>query len=527
MNINARIVDECDIHAVVSEYTSLKRMGSEFRGPCPLHGGHGPNFSVNPDKGVYHCHTCKAGGNVITFVKEILSCDYRTAIKHLGDKFGINVEYDEPDDNKRLRELVEFLSSWWSHQLNGSPALDYLKNKGLPEEFAMSHGIGYFADTTQLLVKACRDHGFSQSLLYDAGIVKDYEGRLYSPLHGRLVVTIYDPAGRPVSFSGRSLTDKGPKWLNSPESPVYRRWNTLYGLNWAKENKDRAILVEGFFDVLSMRASGTLNCVASMGTSFTEGQASRMASYWDRASIFYDGDKSGLSASFKAADLMLANGITPKVCIPSEGIDPGCAITHPEHVSSALGSATDVVELKVSMLREKGYFESIEKKKEAILKLKPTVHACSDPVQKDLYASFVGDQVGVSRESILISSSPSRAFRKPSSDNKIKSLEEVALDFAASSEVYLERLIMMGVQERDFREPASKSRFNSLLGLLGGDFVPEELLHHEKEFDQAVPMLLKRVKARRISELQEKIAFSTDEEEKLELLSQMLQEKWA
>ena len=528
MSVAAKIIEAADIRSVVGEYTTLTRRGSEWRGPCPIHGGHGPNLSVNTAKGVYHCHTCKAGGSVIDFVRRVENKDYRSAVEGLSQRFGIDVRLSEwSNDQHKIKDAVEFASSWWrSDLMESASTISYLESKGIDPEFALEHGVGYCNSDTESFLRHTADHGIGTGALIKAGILYVTGSRNYIPMSNRMVVTVFDESGRAIGFSGRNIGGSGPKWLNSPESPIFSRKNTLYGLNWAKaEPDDEVVLVEGFFDVLSMVAAGKRAVVASMGTSLAQGQASKLSYYWDSCTVFYDGDKSGAKASFMAADRLLSAGIRVKVAVASGGLDPGEAVKRPEDVFGVLNGATDVMGLKVKMLEDTRHFSTPEKKRVAFDKLSPTISATLDPITKEIYASLVAEKLGISQEAVLAASRSGKPMYYIPSGGDIVSLEESVISVASSSDSHLESLIIAGVLAEDFREERWSKLYRALMDSYGERESVESVgTALDGAWNEGYLVLRRRAIAREMDDVRTRMAFATPEE-KMNLLSELIRLK--
>jgi DNA primase len=452
-------------------------------------------------------------------IKSIRNTSYREAVEWLAARYNIALE-DKHEDNKSIREAVEFAASWWKTDIEHG-AIPYLEEKGIDVGFARDHGVGFCLPDSGYFLQGIRDNGLREYDFIRAGIVAKGQHGHYVPLSGRIIVTIYDAFGRPVGFSGRSLNKRGPKWKNSPNSPIFRRSNHLYGLNWARESRlDEFILTEGFFDVLSMRSAGHANVVASMGTSLTHEQASIASHYWSDAVVFYDGDVAGRRASYTASEVLLAAGVKPSICSPEQGIDPGCAITHPDSVQKSIDSAKDVIELKIQLLEGAGYFKDVSGRKSAMEKLATTVSATRSPVLKELYASAISEKVGISREAVLLAASGKVKIRGMPESAEVKSNDEMLVSAMACDGALLERVVSMGVVPDDVRIEKWRKLFQELLDTFGceGHITTHDVSLTPEELEDVIGDFANRIRYREIEKLKQQMAVA-EPHERIALLS--------
>ncbi|HSU15139.1 DNA primase [Longimicrobium sp.] len=415
-----QIRDAADIVEILSEHTRLKRSGRTFRGPCPLHGGEGPNFSVDPAKGFYKCFVCGEGGTVYTFLMKHLGMSYPDAIRWTAARVGIEVpdereERPEEDPHRHYYEVNEFARDWFRRQLweeeGGKGAREYLERRGVGREPAERFGLGWAPEEWRAFGDAARHHGIPDWLLLELGLVKESTkgGREpYDVFRGRVIFPIVDLAGRVVAFGGRILgqaEEHVPKYLNSPETPVYSKGRTLYGLNWSKNairREETALVVEGYMDYVSLASHGVGNAVAPLGTAMTEEQAALIGRYCGRAILLYDSDKAGLKATFRSGDELLRAGVEVLVATLPEGEDPDSLVRGKgaAALKRYLDDAVDVLERKIQILERKDYFGSIRGTRQAIDSLLPTVRAAADEVMRGVYIQRISEKTGVPRETL-------------------------------------------------------------------------------------------------------------------------------
>ena len=409
-----QVRDAADIVQIVGEYVNLKRQGTDFRGPCPFHQGTHRNFSVSPKKRMYYCFVCHEGGDVFHFLQKRLGVEWPAAVKMVGEKSGVEVrEVDTrrqgPDPREPLWEINATAASYfqkilWDDPL-GESAREYLSQRDVSREVADQFGIGFAPREIGLFRNYMNTLGFDEKRLIDAGLlVPGEDGSEPRPrFRGRLMFPILDSMGRNIGFGGRLLGPGEPKYLNSPESSVFSKGKTLYGLHLAKNDvrrEDRVLVVEGYFDVVRLMAAGVTTVVAAMGTALTDAQAGMLRKLTKNVFLLYDSDKPGLKATFRSGDELLRQGVSVRVVTLPEGEDPDTFVK--AHGAAALVArlrdAIDVFDRKIQLLERAGMFAELHKKRRALDRLLPTVRATSDEIMRDLYLSRAAEVSGVARE---------------------------------------------------------------------------------------------------------------------------------
>ncbi|MDX1395911.1 MAG: DNA primase [Gemmatimonadota bacterium] len=415
-HIVEEIRERADIVDIIGDHVSLKRSGKSYRGPCPLHGGEGPNFAVDPERGLFKCFVCNEGGDVFSFLMKHLGLDFPTAVRQIGARVGIEVpdrEERRADPWAHLRSACAYAAEWFEEQLRGeggAEAREYLEARGLSMEVAREYRIGFAPDEWRALRAAANAHGIDDEVLLELGLLATSERaeEPYDRFRGRLMFTILDLRDRPIGFGGRILDPRSdaPKYINSPESPVFHKREELYGLNWGRHAMRRegfAALVEGFTDVLALHRAGVRVAVAGLGTAFTRQQAERLASYAKRAFLLYDSDSAGLKATFRTGDILLAAGIHPMVVTLPDGEDPDSLIRTrgPEAIRELLDDAVDILERKLQILRRHGYLDRVEGRRRAVDGLLTTLRAVRDPALRDIYLDRAVEGLGVRRDTLV------------------------------------------------------------------------------------------------------------------------------
>jgi DNA primase len=409
-----QVRDATDIVGIIGESVELKRTGSDFRGPCPFHGGTNRNFSVVPRKGVFYCFVCHEKGDVFSYFMKRFGMDYPTAVREVARRAGIVIperaERTGPDPNEPLYSAVAAAHDWFSRQLqehaDARAAVRYLEGRDLSRETAGELGLG-FAPQGREFLDAMGALGITDEVLIRAGLaVRRDDNRTGPRFRGRLIFPIHDQRGRVVAFGGRIIGEGEPKYLNSPESEIFHKGRTLYNLHLAKHairKEEAVILVEGYFDVLRLALAGIEHVVAPLGTALTTEQGALLRRFAPTAILLYDSDQAGLKATFRAGDTLLKQGMRVRVATMPPGEDPdtlvragGAAALEPY-----LRDAIDVLERKIQLLDRRGWFSGMEHLRDALDRLLPTIRAAADPITRELYLSLVAERTGVGREVLV------------------------------------------------------------------------------------------------------------------------------
>ena len=408
-----------DIVDVIGEFVQLKKAGREYKANCPFHEERTPSFYVVPAKGFYKCFGCGKSGDVFSFVMERQGLDFVEAVKHVAGRAGVQVREvkrnrEEEDPNRPLHEINGFARDWFRHQLEdagvGAAARAYLEGRGIGADVAERYGLGFAPDEWRALRDAAAKHGLDEELLLEVGLLGTSERSRepYDRFRGRIMFTIESRSGQVIAFGGRILegdAKDAPKYLNSPETPVYHKGSNLYGLSWARHSirrEESALVVEGYMDVVSLAANGFENVVAPLGTALTPEQAELLSRYTKRVLLLFDSDAAGLKATFTAGDTLLEAGLHPAVVTLPPGEDPDTLVRSEgrQGLEQYLDQAVDVLDRKLQILDEKNYFSSIERTRRAVDRLLPTIRAASDPALQDIYVAKVADRTGVRRETL-------------------------------------------------------------------------------------------------------------------------------
>lgn len=315
-----------DIVDVISGYVKIQKKGSSYFGLCPFHNEKSPSFSVSGSKQMYYCFGCGAGGNVFTFIMEYENYTFPEAIKYLADKVGVDLPEEEYSEEMRRKESRRSMllavnkeaAKYFFYQLRserGSAGYRYLKGRELSDETIKKFGLGFANMTSDDLVKYLKSKGYEDKLVMEAGLAGfDEKFGMHDKFWNRVMFPIQDINHRVIGFGGRVMGDAKPKYLNSPETMIFDKSRNLYGLNLARTSrKNNIILCEGYMDVITMHQAGFTQAVASLGTAFTEGQASLLKRYTEEVVLSYDSDGAGVNAALRAINILREAGITGKV----------------------------------------------------------------------------------------------------------------------------------------------------------------------------------------------------------------------
>ena len=411
-----QIRESADIVQIIGEHVPLKRVGSDYRGPCPFHQGTHRNFSVSTKKKIYYCFVCHAGGDVFSFLQKRLGMEWPAAVRLIGEKVGIDVpdnsqRREGPDPREATWEVLATAAEYFHRMLwedeSGRGARAYLEQRRITREVAERFGLGWAPREIGLVRTYMNTLGFEDDRLTEAGLLTTGEDQTEPRprFRARLIFPILDVGGHTVGFGGRLIGPGEPKYLNSPESSVFSKGKLLYGLNWAKQSirkDERALLVEGYFDVVRLVAAEVESVVAPLGTSLTESQAVLLRRYTRNVYLLYDSDQAGLKATFRAADVLLAQGLAVQVVTLPEGEDPDTFVSQHgrEKLDALIATSLDVLERKIQILDRAGWFANLSARRNAIDRLLDTIRVTSDPLTRDLYISLASEASGASRETL-------------------------------------------------------------------------------------------------------------------------------
>ena len=412
-----RVREAADIVQIIGEHVKLKRAGSNFRGPCPFHGGKNPNFSVSPKRGQYHCFKCGESGDVFSFLQKHLGMSFPDSLRSVAAAVGIEVpqqrtEHHGPDPRDPFWEMNAAAADYFQRELweseRGSVARTYLERRAIVRAEADRFQLGFAPDDIGTFRNHMATLGFDVDRLIEGGLLvrRDENAEPRPRFRNRVMFPILDASGRHVAFGGRALGDAEPKYLNSPETPVFSKSKTLYALGWCKNDirkADRVFVVEGYMDAIRLMTAGLDTVVAPLGTALTEAQAAMVVRYTKNVYLLYDSDQAGLKATFRAGDELLRHGCAVRVVTLPDGEDPDTFVraNGAAALEQQASQSVDVFERKIQLLERGGWFAELQKKRRALDRLLPTIRATRDPLLRELYIGRAAEKTGIAKEALI------------------------------------------------------------------------------------------------------------------------------
>lgn len=404
-----------DIVDIISGYVNLKKKGGNYFGLCPFHNEKSASFSVSPGKQMYYCFGCGAGGNVFTFIMNYENYTFAEAIKLLADRAGIALP--EIEDSKEAREkenrrktllqINKEAATYFYYQLRapqGRVGLDYLKGRQLSDETMNRFGLGYSNKTSNDLCQYLRHKGYPDELIRESGVaVFNEKYGMSDKFWNRVMFPIQDVNHRVIGFGGRVMGEGEPKYLNSPETPVFDKSRNLYGLNFARTaRQDNIILCEGYMDVIAMHQAGFTQAVASLGTAFTSGQANLLRRYTENVILSYDSDGAGVKAALRAIGVLKEAGLTGKVLNLEPYKDPDEFMKNlgREEFAKRLSQAENTFFFELRMMQKQYDLSDPEAKTKFYNEIAKKLCGFSEEVERENYTEAVAEKYNISMESL-------------------------------------------------------------------------------------------------------------------------------
>lgn len=404
-----------DAESTIGSYVELKRSGRMLKGLCPFHGERTPSFYVYPESQSFYCFGCGAGGGIIQFIQRIENLSFVEAVKFLAQRAGLNMPDETDDTAGRLRmrvlEANRLAARYFFDNLsgeNGAAALDYLRKRGLSPGTIRRFGLGFAPEGWSGLMDSLKRRGFSEGELMAAGLISEgRNGRRYDVFRERIMFPIIDLRGSVIAFGGRLMGEgKGPKYLNTNDTPAFKKSRNLYALNLAKAHKGtQLVLAEGYMDVIALHQAGFDNAVATLGTALTPEQARLIGQYAAEVIIAYDSDAAGRRATRRASDIFDQIGMRVRVLDLGQSKDPDEYIKKhgPERFARLLSGSSSATEYEIARLKEQHDISTGEGKIAYIQAFCQLISALRNPVERDVYVSMASAESGVAREAILSS----------------------------------------------------------------------------------------------------------------------------
>ncbi|MBF0542525.1 MAG: DNA primase [Nitrospirae bacterium] len=464
-----QIKTRIDIVDFISDYLELKKAGRNFKGLCPFHAEKSPSFTVSPERQMFHCFGCGAGGDIVGFMMKEQNINFPQAVTQLAERAGVVIENNFVPSNKSIEkrkgifDALEKAREYFIKSLNQTDSAKvYLKNRGLTEEIIKEFSIG-FAPRTNDLYKLLKNKGFSDTLLASSGVIASGDHGLFDMFRGRIIFPIVDIEGRVIAFGGRVTDDGMPKYLNSPDTDIFHKGHVLYGLYFAKENirkRKYAIVVEGYMDAVVCHMLGINNVVAPLGTALTESHVKLISRYARNILVVFDGDSAGINAAKRSLDIIYREGLSAKVLLLPDKNDPDSFLRSQgvEQFRKLMKGARSFIDFRIDV---------DGKNISAMRDIYATISNMKDAVSKGTLITELAEKAGIS-ETILrdgikqVSHQAGKGLKAAGYGLNIKSAEEILLSiFFNYTDVFYRHLDQINLD--NFESALIKKIFIELL----------------------------------------------------------------
>jgi DNA primase len=413
------IKERVDILDIISGYLSLKKAGGNYKALCPFHSEKTPSFIVNPEKGIYHCFGCGKGGNVFSFFMEMEGLSFPEAIRSLARKYGIFLPQNSALESKDIKEknylyeINKLAKEFYTYSLlnskKGGIAREYLKSRGLSSETILKFQIGFAPYGWDNLFNFLKSKKIGLDFAEKTGlIILNKEGKYYDRFRKRIIFPIFDLQDRVIAFGGRIIDkdEKNAKYINSPETIIYSKGKSLYGLNFAKNHiirEDQVIMVEGNFDLLSLVEYGIDNIVAPLGTALQKEQIELLKRYTQNFIVIFDGDKAGKKAALNSLEIFLSEGLDPKIMVLPNGYDPDSLVKEigKEGFVEKIRSSEPLIEFFLKSLIENENITQVSGKVKVIEKAIPFLKRIRNQLTRNLYIQDLAQKLNIKEEFII------------------------------------------------------------------------------------------------------------------------------
>lgn len=449
-----QIIDEiksrCNIVDVIGSVVSLKKRGSNYQGLCPFHNEKTPSFVVSETKQLFTCFGCHESGDVIKFVMKYYNLTFVEALEKLASRCGINVEdvFRKGEKKDIYYEVNREAARYFFRMLraNDNPGLRYILSRGLTKETLHDFGIGYADDSWDGLYNYLKGKGYDEKVMDKLGLVsKSAKGKYYDRFRNRVIFPIQNTAGKVIGFGGRALGDDMPKYLNSPETPVFSKKNNLYALHLTKNhiNKmDQAILVEGYMDVISLYQGGVKNVSASLGTALTENQGKLLKRYTKNIVLSYDADSAGINAAVRGSSILHDEGCKVKILHISDGKDPDdfIKVKGKEAYYDLVKNAKPFADFRIEQIAKNYNLETTEGRVDFLKQSAKFLKELS-PVEADIYIEKISKNYRISAGALRTEMGLENE-RKPFFENKKEKNDEINTDITQIEETFIKVLLL-------------------------------------------------------------------------------------
>ena len=454
-----KLLDNLRIEEVVGEFIELKKVGSSYKGLCPFHADTNPSFSVTPEKKICKCFVCGSGGNSINFYSKIKNISYTEAIRELAKKYRINIkEYNSTNPNENYEKFYNimeethnfFMDKMFSQDSRG--ALEYLSNRGLDTDLIKEHQLGYASPKWSELYEFLNSKGYSDEDLLALGLVKkSEEGRIYDAFRNRVIFPIFSPSGRIIAFGGRSLEkdDSIPKYINSPDTPIFKKGKNIYGIERAVniKNKNYSILMEGYMDVLSANIFGFDTSIAPLGTALTEEQAQLIKRYSSNILLSFDMDKAGISATERASFILKSQGFNIRVLQFEESKDPDEFLKKngKEAFLKVVENSLEIFDFLYNLYSSEYDLNNIIAKQNFIERFKEFFINIENDLEKEMYLKKLSEKIDISIDVLrktLVEQNKKYLIRKDYIDEAQEKIEKKEFKQANNLEMAIIKMLL-------------------------------------------------------------------------------------
>lgn len=410
-NIVDEIKSRCNIVDVIGRHVPLKKTGSNYKGVCPFHNEKTPSFVVSDTKQIFTCFGCGATGDVLEFVQRYNNLDFPEAVEKLASEYGLEIKsanFKGERERTALYEINREAAAFFYRAFTKgpNPGYEYMKKRGLEPDTLRKFGIGYADGEWDSLYRYFMDKGTDPQTLLELGLISYSNGKYYDKYRDRVIFPIINTRGKVIGFGGRILGEGNPKYLNSPESPVFSKKNNLYGLNLTRQDinkENQVILVEGYMDVISLYHHGVRNVSASLGTALTENQAAMLKRYTDNVIISYDSDAAGQAAALRGLDILHKSGCKVKVLQVNDGKDPDEFIKKngKDEFLNLIQQAMTFADYKIHLLKQRLDLGTTEGSVEFLQETAKVLRELS-PVEADIYIKKIARETKISEGAIRL-----------------------------------------------------------------------------------------------------------------------------
>lgn len=501
-NILEDILSRVDIVEVISGYIPLKRAGRNFRAVCPFHHEKTPSFMVSPDKQIYHCFGCSAGGNAFNFLMQYERLEFPEAVETLAKRAGVALPQSAPHDDKtvslntQLYKINELAAVFYQNILNsasGNHAKNYLLERGLKEDTIKTFKLGFALDKWDGLISYLRVKNIGLSLLEKAGLILAKDGGgYYDRFRNRIIFPILDIKSRVLGFGARVLGDTLPKYVNSPETPIYTKGKNLYGFNLAKDTireNDSVVVVEGYLDFILPYQEGFKNILASLGTALTIEQARFIKRYTNNVVMVYDPDKAGELATLRTLDIFIEEGMGVKVVSLPDGLDPDLFVRKNgiDKFKTNILQAETLFDYKLNVLKKRHNVREIEGKAKISSEMLATIAKFRNEVLRSEYLKRLAEELNVREESLwqelakIKDSKPSVNFNLPTEKKlplSINPTEKLLIKLMLEEADLINR-VKQDLEPADFRDERISGIVSAMFELIdeGKEIGPNKLMN--------------------------------------------------